>query len=87
MVQHIRRAAVIGAGLLFLLIGVIGGFVPVFQGWIFVLLGLTLLAREIPLVRTKLEALKRRFPKQADQLNQWKAKWGRRRSSTSTRAD
>jgi uncharacterized protein len=85
MVQQIRRAITIGAALLFLLIGFIGGFVPILQGWIFVLIGLTLLAKEVPMVRHKLEALKRRYPNQAERLDQLKAKWSRRFSSGTTR--
>jgi uncharacterized membrane protein YbaN (DUF454 family) len=35
-----------GTGWLCLLIGVIGGFIPVLQGWVFVLAGLMILSRE-----------------------------------------
>ena len=37
--NHLR----IPIGISFLVIGFIGGFIPIFQGWVFVLLGLTLL--------------------------------------------
>jgi len=74
MLRQIRRAITIGLGLLFLLIGVIGGFIPVLQGWIFVLIGLTLLAKEVPFVRHKLEQVKARFPKQAGQLRRLEAR-------------
>jgi uncharacterized membrane protein YbaN (DUF454 family) len=69
MVRQIRRVVTIVLGLCFLALGVISGFLPFIQGWIFVLIGLMLLAKEIPFVHHKLEQLKARFPKQAAQLH------------------
>jgi uncharacterized membrane protein YbaN (DUF454 family) len=74
VIRHIRRGLMIFLGLFFLLLGVIGGFLPVVQGWIFVLIGLVLLAEEIPWVRHHLERLKSRFPKQAAQLERLKTR-------------
>jgi len=34
------------AGSILLIVGVIGGFIPVLQGWIFILLGLSIVAPE-----------------------------------------
>ena len=34
-------------GILFVIIGFIGGFIPIFQGWVFGVLGLTLLFGEV----------------------------------------
>lgn len=44
---------VVGATLL--LVGVIGGFIPVLQGWIFILLGLSIIAPESARARAWLE--------------------------------
>ena len=33
-------------GILCILIGIIGGFIPIFQGWVFVVLGCTILFGE-----------------------------------------
>jgi uncharacterized membrane protein YbaN (DUF454 family) len=68
-------------GVFFLLLGVIGGFLPVIQGWIFVLIGLALLAEELPWVRRRLERLKTRFPKQAEQLERLKTRVTSRRTT------
>jgi len=68
VIRRIRSGVVISLGVFFLILGVVGGFLPVIQGWIFVLIGLALLAEEIPWVRRHLERLKARFPKQATQL-------------------
>ena len=55
MKRQIQRAVRIVGGSLLLLIGVIGGFVPVLQGWIFVIAGLTLLAPESKRARRALD--------------------------------
>jgi len=73
MVRQIRRLITIIAGALFIVAGVISGFLPFIQGWIFILIGLMLLAKEIPFVHHKLERVKARFPKQADQLHRFEA--------------
>ncbi|PYT06807.1 MAG: hypothetical protein DMF49_10090 [Acidobacteria bacterium] len=45
------RALRIGSGSLLLLVGFIAGLLPILQGWIFVLAGLSLLSTEVRLVR------------------------------------
>ena len=46
------------AGSLLVLFGVVGGFVPVLQGWVFVLAGRAVMAPESRRARTWLERLK-----------------------------
>ena len=43
------------AGSILLIVGVIGGFIPVLQGWIFILLGLSIIAPESERARQLLE--------------------------------
>ena len=52
--QAIRIARISGGGIL-LIIGIIGGFIPVLQGWVFILAGLTLMAPESELARRSLD--------------------------------
>jgi len=87
VIRHLRRGVVLSLGALFLLLGVIGGFLPVIQGWIFVLIGLALLAEELPWVRHHLERLKTRFPKQATQLERLKRRLTPGRSPTRPAGD
>ncbi len=47
-----------------ILIGVIGGFVPILQGWIFVVAGLTLMAPESETARRILDWVKARVKRQ-----------------------
>ena len=62
---HIMRVALkvirITAGVLLLLIGAIGGLIPIFQGWVFGLAGLALLSQDVPFIRRWYERAKRRF--------------------------
>ena len=54
MRRQALRIARLSAGSLLLVIGVIGGFIPVFQGWVFILAGLSVLAQESERVRALL---------------------------------
>lgn len=47
------------AGLALIAIGVIGGFVPILQGWVFVLAGLAILSKHSPLARRWFERVRR----------------------------
>ncbi|HET9062841.1 MAG TPA: PGPGW domain-containing protein [Candidatus Binatia bacterium] len=55
------RIARLSIGSLLIVVGVIGGFIPVLQGWIFVLGGLSLLAQESDRARLLLERVRDRF--------------------------
>ncbi len=58
-----KRLAYISAGVTCLLIGVIGGFVPILQGWIFIGLGVGFLAPVFPPARRAMVWAFRRWPK------------------------
>ena len=55
-----KRYARITLGFLLLLVGAIGGLVPVFQGWLFGIAGLILLAPEFKWAQRILNWLKQR---------------------------
>jgi uncharacterized membrane protein YbaN (DUF454 family) len=61
MRRHALRIARVSIGSLLLVVGVIGGFIPIFQGWIFVLAGLSLLAQESDRIRMLLDRVRDRF--------------------------
>jgi uncharacterized membrane protein YbaN (DUF454 family) len=64
----IKRILRIALGVISLLVGIAGGFIPIFQGWIFVLFGLYLLSYDIPYVRCLFKRLKERFPRHGARL-------------------
>ncbi|MCU1310835.1 MAG: hypothetical protein JWO20_1960 [Candidatus Angelobacter sp.] len=73
-----KRIALIVAGWISLLVGVAGLFLPVIQGWFFILLGLVLLSTEYVWAHHLLRKLFVRFPKvenavhkSADRISKW----------------
>lgn len=60
MRRQALRIARLSAGSLLLVIGVIGGFIPVLQGWVFVLAGLSVLAQESDRARALLDRIRAR---------------------------
>jgi uncharacterized protein len=74
----VKRIAFIIAGWISLLTGIAGLFLPVLQGWFFILLGLVLLSTEYVWAHHLLKRLRDRFPKlasavhrSADRISKW----------------
>lgn len=61
--KQIRRVVVLAIGWTLIAIGVVGLFVPILQGVLFIMLGLYVLSRESRLARHWLARLKQRYPK------------------------
>lgn len=86
-----KRATVLVLGWGFVLAGIVGLFLPVLQGVLFILIGLFILSSEYIWAHHMLEKVRQRFPRVARQLDQAKEKgtrWLRRifhRESPSTR--
>lgn len=78
MKQVVKRAAMIVVGWIFIVLGVVGLFVPVMQGILFILIGLTILSSEYVWAHHLLSKLRARFPKIAvysdrarDKVSSW----------------
>lgn len=69
----LNRLAILAAGWGCLIIGAIGGFIPVFQGWIFGVAGLLILSTEYEWAHNLLVWLRRRFPRFARMMDRVKA--------------
>lgn len=59
----LKKTLRIAAGILFLVLGVAGLFLPVLQGIIFIIVGLVLLAPYSPFMQRRLDALRIRYPR------------------------
>ena len=59
----LKRILVVSAGWICLVIGFIGGLIPVLQGWPFGIAGLLILSREYEWAHNLIEKLRTRFPK------------------------
>jgi hypothetical protein len=68
-----RRFGILLAGWGCLIIGAIGGLIPVFQGWIFGVAGLLILSSEYQWAHNLIVWLRRRFPRFAVVMDRVKA--------------
>ena len=58
-----KRFAVISTGWVFILLGIVGLFLPVLQGILFILIGLVILSTEYHWARRLLGYVRERFPR------------------------
>ncbi len=63
MKQRLKRYAVLALGWLFIFLGILGLFLPILQGILFLTIGLILLSRESERAAGKLDWLKTRYPR------------------------
>lgn len=70
MAVLVKRVLVLGVGWGFILLGVVGLFLPILQGILFLLIGLALLSTESRTARAILVKLRRRFPKLAQKMDE-----------------
>jgi hypothetical protein len=76
-----KRWAIIGLGWFFVVLGVLGLFLPILQGVLFLAVGFALLARELEWVRRYRERLYARYPKLRawnDKAEAWIERQGQR---------
>ncbi|MBA4543920.1 MULTISPECIES: PGPGW domain-containing protein [Thermoactinomyces] len=72
-VKHVIKVVL---GWTFLVLGIIGFFVPILQGFLFTLIGLILLSQTTPWAKRLLDRLRRRYPEIAVKSEKWIEKWG-----------
>ncbi len=63
MKRHIKRVATLSLGLFFILLGIVGLFVPFLQGILFLFVGLLILSKESKTAQTILEKLEAKYPR------------------------
>jgi len=56
----IKDAIKISAGIILVLIGLIGGLIPIFQGWVFGIPGLLILSQYFPPIKKIVNKIKKR---------------------------
>jgi len=81
MKQVVKKAVAIVVGWAFIALGVIGLFLPILQGVLFILIGLTILSTEYVWAHHLLAKLRSRFPRIAgysDRARDKAAYWVRR---------
>lgn len=63
------RTVKIVVGALFLVLGVAGLFLPILQGFLFLAVGLAILAPESPMAQRQLDRLRHRYPDAARRMD------------------
>lgn len=74
MKEIIKRVLILSLGWFFIILGIIGLFLPVLQGILFLFIGLVILSRASKTVKSWLEKLKNRHPKFGYYLDKAKEK-------------
>ena len=80
MKKQIRSVAVLILGWALIAFGIVGLFLPVLQGVLFILLGLYVLSRESDTARRWLHRVRESHPGVDEKLKQWGRKWRKRRN-------
>ena len=75
--KNLSRNLRIALGILSLILGVAGLALPILQGWLFLGIGLVLLAKDVPFFQRLSDKLERRFPKLARMRKAAKRKFTR----------
>ena len=76
--RHIRRITVLVLGWTLIGLGIIGLFLPILQGVLFILLGLYVLSRESETARVWLHKIRDHHPAVDERLKGWGMWWRRR---------
>jgi len=76
--SHVRRVLEWVLGLTLIAIGMVGAFIPILQGWVFVLAGLALLSRHSRLAHAILERLKTWGRAVREKVHAWRSSAPRR---------
>lgn len=86
MERQIKRIAVLVIGWLLIAFGVVGLFLPILQGVLFILLGLLVLSRESETAHRWLQRGRQRYPHLDSKLKEW-GEWWRQRFSRQSSND
>lgn len=66
----LKHVAILVAGWAFIILGILGLFLPILQGILFILIGLLILSGVSPWAARVLHWLRRRFPRISDKLDE-----------------
>ena len=81
MLAKVKRLAILSLGAGFIVLGILGLFLPILQGILFLCIGLMLLAHEWPPAQRLLDRLRHRYPRAAATFDEAERKiklWFRR---------
>jgi uncharacterized protein len=71
MMALAKRTLIYVIGWAFILLGIIGLFLPILQGLLFLLIGLLVLSKESTLAKNLLNRIEKRYPAQFKQMHEF----------------
>lgn len=74
MARSLKRYVILSLGWFFVFLGILGLFLPILQGILFLLIGFILLSRESEWAKRQLEKLKSRYPRFAEKYDEAEAR-------------
>jgi len=72
--MEFKKVGILIVGWLFIGLGILGLFLPVLQGILFILIGLSILSSRITWVRHFLKNIEGHFPYQSERIEIWREK-------------
>jgi uncharacterized membrane protein YbaN (DUF454 family) len=72
--ENFKKVIILIIGWLFIFLGIIGLFLPILQGILFIMIGLAILSSRSALVRRFLKHLEERYPNQYEKVKSWREK-------------
>ena len=70
----IKRIGLLIVGWVFIILGILGLFLPILQGVLFILIGLGILSSRSEIIKRFLKHLEERYPHHHERVEKWKAK-------------
>ncbi len=74
MVNKFKKIGILIIGWLFIGLGILGLFLPILQGILFIMIGLAILSSRSELVKRFLKHLEERYPPQHERVEIWREK-------------
>jgi uncharacterized membrane protein YbaN (DUF454 family) len=70
----IKRIGLLIVGWFFIVLGILGLFLPILQGVLFILIGLAILSTRSEIIKRFLKHLEERYPHHHERVEMWKEK-------------
>ena len=75
--NQFKKTAIVIIGWIFIGLGILGLFLPILQGILFLMIGLAILSSRSQWVKRFLEQMEKRYPHHHERVERWKEKIGR----------
>jgi len=70
----IKKLGLLIIGWLFIVLGILGLFIPILQGILFIMIGLAILSSRSEMIKRFLKHLEKRYPRHHERIETWEKK-------------